>query len=315
MQITKQRIISILKEIEVPYWTEGKNVSEDSVNIKCPFCSDDPSDHLGIFEGTGIFSCWRCKKKGPLSYLIHVLTGFPRERCEEMVEDGSNIFKEDSSSTINRIINEEITKENRKKKDFYGLPKEMELITEDTQFKLLHLYLERRKILLETTILHKCGICRTGSYMNRMIIPVFFNKSVVGFQAADLTGRADLKYKTSSNDINDYLYEYDNIKPSRRIIITEGILDAWRVGNDAVCTFGTHLTEKQKQLILDVHPKELILLWDNDAWIYANEEIGFFEPFIEKVNVVILPHGHDPDSYGREYGQAALLKFINESGV
>jgi hypothetical protein len=48
-----------LEVLRVDYVTTGKNVSSGNINIKCPWCTDDPSEHLGIYEETGVYGCWR----------------------------------------------------------------------------------------------------------------------------------------------------------------------------------------------------------------------------------------------------------------
>lgn len=310
MRITKQKICEILRSIDVPVFTEGKNVSPNSVNIKCPFCPDDPSDHLGIFEGSGLFSCWRCRKKGSLGYLIHVLTGLPRDKCYQMVDDGSISFERDSEDEIRRIINGEIEiREARGSNEFTGLPEFFELITPDINSRLLNTYMDRRDIELSTLIRYGCGICRVGKYMNRMIIPVIFHGEVVNFQAADLTGMADVKYRGSQGEINNYLYNYDNIQHGGRMIMVEGVLDMWRMEIDTVSSFGTHLTDRQKMLVIEKKPSKLIFIWDEDAYHRIsryNSEAGFFEPFVDDVEVVLLPKDEDPDSLGKE-GVFALI--------
>jgi hypothetical protein len=322
MNITKQQIASIFRSLDIPYFTSGKNVSEDSVNIKCPFCDEtgdpDPSDHLGVFKGNGVFSCWRCRKKGPFHILIRKLTGFSEERCKEIVESSTDKSDKEAIDVIMEIINSNSETKRTEKSCFDGLPEFFTKVTHDMNYPLLASYLKRRRIPVETVIKHGCGVCKVGKFMNRMIIPVIFNGEIVSFQAADLTGKADLKYKTATSNINDYLYGYDEIHSNGRIIVTEGVLDAWRVDEDVVCTFGTHLTDKQRNLIIKRHPKELIFAYDGD---YYWREFGYgsipgwFTPFVSTIRVVEFPKEHDPDSYGREYGHDVLMKLINSGEV
>jgi len=309
MKNNRQKIINILKHFEIPYWTEGKNVSVDSVNICCPFC-DDKSNHCGIFQDTMVFNCWRCSQKGPFKYLLSELTHFSEDECHRIIEEFDTIFRESTVDQIEDIFN----KENEVRKHVgiskVSLPEYFEKITLDIDFPLLDKYLNRRKISFDIIIKYRCGICRVGQYMNRMIIPVFLGNEVVAYQAADLTGRAEVKYRTGPLDveINNYLYNYDNIKENGRMIITEGILDCWRTGDEAVATFGTHITEKQKQLILDRKLKELIICWDGEAYWQARKVIEFFRPFISNISIIKLPGKEDPDSLGRE----EVFKLIEE---
>jgi hypothetical protein len=304
MKNHRQKIISILKHFEIEHWESGKNVSIDSVNVQCPFC-DDHSNHMGIFDDTLKINCWRCSQRGPFEFLLSELTGFTEAECKRIIEDYDETFRESSLDQIVAILNKEPEEKKQHTSEVVELPQYFELITYDTDFSLLTSYMRRRKISIDTLIQHTCGICRVGQYMNRMIIPIFLGGEVVAYQAADLTGKADLKYRTGPPGvfINDYLYGYDDIEEGGTMLPTEGILDAWRLGVNAVATFGTSLTEKQKQLILDKKLKKLIAVWDPEAYWEARKTFRFFEPFIEEISIIKISdtwEGQDPDSLGKE---------------
>lgn len=312
--INKQQITRILKQYGIPFWTEGKNVSIDSVNVQCPFCPDrDPSNHCGIFCDTNVFSCWRCNRSGPFVYLLQTLTNLPSEECERIVETGTT-FKESAIDQIKSITDkvkyEKLLTGNVDKA--IAMPGFAKLITPDIDFPLLFHWLDLRNISINTVIQYRCEACRAGKYMNRIVIPVFSNGDLAAYQALDLSGFADVKCKTSTSNINNYLYGYDNII-NNRMIITEGVLDCWRVGEDSVASFGTHITERQKELILDKELDELIFCWDGETWFKAKKQAEFFAPFIGKIKVVKLPGEEDPDDYGKEYGEECLLDLIKQT--
>ena len=178
------------------------------------------------------------------------------------------------------------------------LPKYFERIYEKIDFPLLHKYLKRRKFSLDHVISKGCGICRVGPYMNRMIIPVYFEGQQVSFVAADLTGKAKLKYDMPGS--TKYLYGYDDLKQGGTIIVEEGVLDQWRTGEDAIAMLGSYLTDKQKTLIIKKQPENLIFCLDGDAYWHARDEAAFFEPFVNRVEVVHIDFEEDPDSLGTE---------------
>lgn len=293
----KQKIIKIFKDRGVEYWTEGKNVSDGSVNITCPFCNDH-SNHCGIFEDTLVFHCWICGASGPIEALLETLLGIGSREADDLLGNVESDFKTSSLEQIDRLICREVSKaiEANRGKEIewpeYSVP-----ITRDTESLVLDRYLKRRKISLATVILHNCRLCEAGRYMHRMIIPVYFSGKLVSYQAADLTGKAYLKYETAPGKINDYLYGYDQV--TEEMILVEGILDAWRLGPGACATFGTHITNNQKNLIEDKKLKKLIFCWDSDAYWKAKNQAGWFKPFIREVKVIKLPEGEDPDSYGK----------------
>ncbi|MHA1590935.1 MAG: hypothetical protein ACTSUP_00360, partial [Candidatus Heimdallarchaeaceae archaeon] len=179
-----------------------------------------------------------------------------------------------------------------------NMPEYAEPITWNTKSLLLNSYLDRRNIELSVLIHHKCSICEVGHYMHRMIIPIYYGGVLVSYQAADLTGRAKVKYDTAPGNINNYLYNYDKI--DKRMILVEGILDAWRMETNVCAIFGSSLSKKQQGLILDKNLKELIFCWDGDTFWKARRVSNYFRSFIEKVIVVKLPEEEDPDSLGRD---------------
>ena len=302
----KQNLIDLLAKFEIPFWTFGNNVSEDTVNVKCPFC-DDHSNHCGVFYKDSLFNCWRCSSRGSIGYLLSRLINLSREECDRLVGSDIVSFKESAVQTIEKLIKpQEIVKGSDPVE--IGLPQYFEPVIENIDFPLLYAYLKRRKLKVETLIQYGCGICRVGKLMNRLIIPIIYQNRVVSYQAADMSGRGEVKYKTADNEINNYLYNLDNwYGPG--MIVCEGILDCWAVENGAVATFGTHLTNRQRELILSKNVKELIFCWDSDAFWKAREQAEYFKPFIESVKTVCLPKPEDPDSLGHD----RIWEYITET--
>jgi DNA primase len=127
-----------------------------------------------------------------------------------------------------------------------------------------------------------------------------FDGKIVSYQGADMTGKAHLKYKMSSNEINSYLYGYDDIQPNSDIVLVEGVFDAWRLHENTLATFGTHLTKKQLALLVSLKPKNIILCWDGDAYFKSRKiRIQLEERVEARVYCIPLPKNEDPDSYDR----------------
>jgi len=308
MHSGKKRVAEILDRVDVQYWLEGKNVSNNSVNVQCPFCGDH-SNHCGIFVDSLIYHCWRCGVSGPLGQLLRHITNWPQEEIEELISKPVVSHKIKAIDQIRQLIAGE--QEERVKPNSVGeilLPPYFELLDYDIDFPLLNNFLERRGIAFDTALMNGCGICRVGPFMNRMIVPVLFEGKLVGYQAVDLAGTAELKY-LSSDDVKEYLYGYDDINST--LVLVEGIFDEWRFGEGSCASFGTTLTEAQVDLVLKKKPKSLIFCWDGDAWFIAREKAKVFRAFIDDVRIVQLPKTEDPDSFGKKYGKETLLKRID----
>jgi hypothetical protein len=245
---------------------------------------------MGIFTDSLIFNCWKCRKRGHLSFLLSVLTGMDVSEAEvEIAEEKFLLGFEAEDNDKEEITRESVS----------PLPKYFEKIDKGMDFPLLHRYLKRRKISPDFVIRKGCGVCRVGEYMNRMIIPVIYREQQVSFIAADMTGTAYHKYMNPGTTINQYLYGYDNLNEDI-IVVAEGILDAWRIGKEGTAIFGSYLTDRQKALILEKNPYNLVFCLDGDAYWHARKEAAFFQPYIEKVEVIRMDFDSDPDKLGTQ---------------
>lgn len=296
-----QLITTILDNLGIVYRTEGNNVSEGSINIQCPFydCGDQ-SNHMGIFEDSLKFSCWRCRRKGHFSFLLRIITGEDIEDCLELINETSGTSEKEGVDRIGEASTswQSGKKSEKEKIETAPLPKYFEAVHRKMDYPLLFKYIKRRKLSLEKLIEDGCGVCRVGPYMNRMVFPVVQDKRQVSFAAADMTGMAMTPYLYPSMLINNYLYGYDGVRGT--MIVTEGILDKRRVGEEAVAMFGLFLTDTQKSLIIKKNLDNLFFCLDGDAYWHARDESKFFHPYVDTVEVVHIPFEEDPDSLGTE---------------
>ena len=101
-------------------------------------------------------------------------------------------------------------------------------------------------------------------------------------------------------ETGEILYNLDACKDYNEIIVCEGIFDVWRWREagfeNAVCTFGAHLTETQYRMLLR-SGKDVIWSYDGDeAGLNATKKA--LEMLRWKVNqwVINMPDGQDPGS-------------------
>lgn len=268
---------------------------------------DDHSNHCGIDPPEARFNCWRCDAGGKVVNLVMEITGLGYRACMEMLENDRILtndeiiqrLQDDQYQEFKEVIDDKPV----------TLPDTFELITPDTDWALLSKYEERRNIPRDTLVHYGCGVSRYGEHMNRMIIPVTLCGRVMAYQAADLTGWANIKYNTRPSGvcINHFLYNYDRI--DRRMILTEGVTDAWRVGDEATASFGKSLTDEQVYLIEQKELDELYICWDYETYWRAQSLIKYFAESIPVVKVIDLPFDTDPDEIGREY----IYNWISEN--
>jgi len=283
--LTKSKIVKILDHYTIPYAMHGGNISAKCIGVDCPFCGDT-GQHCGIFIDGGNYSCWRCSEAGSFYKLLSEILGISFAEYDKLLH---------SIIAVQPVVKVEEPPKVEEIKPVI-LPKEFKPITEHVPLFVIT-FLDNRRISLETCTKYNLGYCQFGEYAQRIIIPIYINNELVAFQARAAVDHASLRYKTSKVAINNYLYKYDDI--DKRMILTEGVFDALRLEDEAVCSFGTHICINQRRLILQKKLNELIFCWDGDAYMKAYKQALWFKPFIDRIKVIRLPKTEDPDSLGK----------------
>lgn len=158
-------------------------------------------------------------------------------------------------------------------------------------------------------------------FYNRVMIPIYHGKKIVGFGGRTLGQETEFKYVNSKNSAlyqkGRVLYGLDHsrarIHKAGYAILVEGYFDVLglhAVGVKNCCAVcGSSLTKNQA-LLLKRYTKKVITLFDGDksgrlAGERAREkleEVGIFG------GTVLIKKGYDPDTYVKEYGRKALKK-------
>ena len=223
--------IPYLESKRIEYHLPGeKNVTRGWVNIPCPFPNcGDPSWHCGINLESGMFHCYICGAKGHLTKLLSQLEkGKTHTEIESLFKThfkGSNTHEARSSPpTPYNSLNKNI------------LPAEAKDLFPD-----LHRdYLVDRGFDPDRVI-PKYGLkacANLGRYKFRIVIPYFLDGQVVTFTARDVTGRGtaykDCPLEGSILPVKETLYNIDSVKD--RVLVLEGPMDVWRIGDGSVAT-------------------------------------------------------------------------------
>lgn len=270
-------ITSYLNSRGIPYETAGKNISQGWIGLSCPYCGD-VSTHFGINLDTKGFSCWRCGETGSLFTLLSLWEpGKVREVLREFgsrdIHDYSSFDRHPGERTI--------------------LPEEAD--KEPMPFHTSYL-LSRRYDPTEVTLKYKLLFCPPfGEWKYRIIVPVVMDNRLVSYVGMDPTRQIDPKYKNASIE--------DSIIPTKKclynmprnrdsVIVVEGILDAWRIGDCAVATLGTKFTIEQVGLL--TRYKNVYVMYDKEAQKEADALANHLAGVVKRVEVLTLESG-DPD--------------------
>ncbi|MGH1336820.1 MAG: DNA primase [Aureispira sp.] len=190
-----------------------------------------------------------------------------------------------------------------------------------------------KELKLDDVILEELGIIKKGKkglfdvFRNRVLFPIHNpSNAIVGFAGRAIDKDQRAKYLNSpENELyhkEQLLYglaqQLKQIKESKVVYLVEGywdvlsLFDAQFLG--VVSTGGTSLSSYQAKLI-NRYAERVVLLYDGDkAGIEA--AIRNMPKLIElglHVDIVLLPEGHDPDSYIRSIGAEVFKEYCKKN--
>ncbi len=250
---------------------DHKHARDNWVQIECPLCHSAPGHegyHLGYNISEGYFNCWRCGWH-PTIEVLKVILNLPVQEIRQLLksytvfktglhrqEDGSNdkgihTHTPDNKHVKNRIL------------PAYGRKKLLQVHRD---------YLIQRNFdpnrIIEDWKISTSHFSAPTNWKWRIFIPIEFANRVVSYQARTLNqSNNDDKYRkcSSKHELIPHkqtLYGYDKVKNLQRIVVTEGVMDVWRLGVGAVAIFGTSASIEQRLLLAEFD--EVYILFDTD---------------------------------------------------
>jgi hypothetical protein len=136
------------------------------------------------------------------------------------------------------------------------------------------------------------------NYYWRIIIPIFLDGVMVNFTSRDITEWSSSKYKMGPNNIairpgGDCVYNLDNAGDT--IMLVEGPMDVWRIGDGAVAMMGTKFSEAQLSLIANKRPRQVFIVYDAGAEKIAKDLGQRMARLVPQTDYVWL-NNTDPDA-------------------
>jgi 5S rRNA maturation endonuclease (ribonuclease M5) len=252
--------IKFLQDHNISFVTEGKNVSEGWINIKCPF-HKDPSEHLGFrLTGEENLFCWSCGNVN-LKRTIGALLDITANNAVRQ------IIKYSTGDTSKVRIK---PKEDIERPLVVKLPFNAKSMTDHHKNYLITRGFNPYELERDWGLM---GTNHLGDYKFRIVAPVWRDNRLVTYQCRDITNKASVPYLACPDgesiiNIKQTLYGIDAMKGKKRCIVVEGITDAWRMGlGVAVGTFGMSFSQTaphQLKLLSEQNFEEIFILFDNE---------------------------------------------------
>ena len=237
-------------------------VAGEQYNVRCPYC-EDKGQHLSISYlwgtrtgGTGgralyLARCWRkeCQRRPEFD-----LEGELRGCGSVPIAVAAPQVLDDAPLEFRSVT-------------FPGVCKPLASLPEQ---HIARLYVENRGFsavqLSRFWGLHYCAAHESSLVRNRLIIPVFWDNKMVGWQARSL-GQDKLKYYTMPGlPKGRLLFNGERAAKQPVVVLVEGVFDAFRVGTAAAALLGKAASAEQIRLIRELWgAKTVIICLDPDA--------------------------------------------------
>lgn len=294
------------------------------VHFCCPICNET-RHRMFVNLNSGQVYCHNCQFKGNIISLIQVVEGVSWSKANKVFSEikGNLVLPENVALDLeDKLLIGDLRKDLDKRA--IPLPEEYRLINLEKPNLLMRRairYLHSRKITDKQILSYNMGVCASGDYENRIIIPIT-EDDTLRFWVARAIGASKLKEKSPSNE--DYQISKSEVvfnldKAARKYnscVISEGIYDALSWGDIGVSLLGKTLYDAQLRILLDY--RELLtegvyIAVDYDARDKATEMaenlIQYFQVFI-----INIPEEYDdPNKYLQKHNKKAMRKLILEA--
>lgn len=270
----------------IEYVTSGASVTRGNVAIRCPWCTDDPSHHMGISLNGAGWGCWRNAEhrgKSPVKLvaaLLHCSTG----QAMDIVGIDRKSIPNDFFGRVQALMSPQEDAPMKRRQELHLYPEFLSFGENKPSARPYVQYLRGRDFTVAdiASLTRRYGVryCSRGPWQGRIIFGVRQDGELQTWTGRSISKTAELRYKTLTDDpekakahgeklpavkpVNHCLLFFDSLCQygGKHLLITEGPFDAlkvnvlgWHSGIRATCLFTNNPTVEQIELLHVLAPK------------------------------------------------------------
>jgi len=241
---------------------------------RCPLCGDSKKSkskkrfNLDYNGGNPIFHCFNCGESGSYLEIYSIIKGISINDAKKELFNYNSLIQRLSKRKREKVIKEiNYETHNWIMDDCVTLTKNTHGILFQKYYDALKFFYNTRKIDTK----YKIGIAYKGDYRGRIIIPIYDeNKDIVYFQARKIPGSdIEPKYKNPTLEKGEILLNKNKFKKDKWIIVVEGVIDAFSIGDQGTACLGSFITDRFIKKLFALTNKGVIIVFDNDKPGYA----------------------------------------------
>jgi len=237
-------LIEILQEYDVDFRQHGESqhVSEGWLGIVCPYCGIGTGNYgMGISIAHGSCSCWKCGVHR-LWDVVRDVTGEEPRKIAELLKGMRWDRRAPTMRRRGKLV----------------LPHGLGALLPIHKAYLRHRGFDPVEV---ERLWGLKGIGLSARLAWRVFIPITFRGETVSWTTRAVSDQAKLRYENAKPEeevfpAKSLLFGHDMVRHA--IIVTEGPMDAMRVGPGAVATLGVGVTRAQV-LLISRHPIRIII--------------------------------------------------------
>lgn len=275
-------------------WENFENVSISRNGAqylaRCPLCGDSKKNkskrrfNLKFDGDKTVFRCFNCDASGSFKKLFLLIKGeYLADNRLENFNELSRVFSKNDYVKEIKVQKEKVIY-NEILKDCIGLEDNIDSIYLQKYQDVLKKFYKNRSI----SKTHKIFISYHGYFKDRIIIPIYKNNDIVYFQARRIYSDMIPKYKNPSLEKNSFILNEDNFDPDKYIVVTEGILDAYSVGEQGTSCLGLDLSKSYIEKISNLTKIGIIIALDYDDAGFKSVKKYYnkvLKDFYNKINI------------------------------
>jgi DNA primase len=237
---------------------KGRQTSGDNIAFNSPFCNHHkPKLEINLDSELkeNPWHCWISDAKGKSVHSLLKKLKVNKDIIQKLEKiTGSKFY----INTKNDEIKLELPKE------FISLSSINKQDVKNPYIKNALFYLKKRNVTPIDIIRYNIGVCISGEYANRIIIPSYDAEGALNYFVSRAINDTPIKYKNPKISKNIIAFDF-YINWQLPILLVEGVFDAMAAKYNAIPLLGKFMTSELKQKILTKNVNEIYIALDEDA--------------------------------------------------